>query len=156
MRITSKKVVDNSGRTAPVSVDKEITVKAGWKDGTKITFENEGDEGPGVTPADIVFTLHTKPHERFVREGDNLVYTVSDLVMKCFICYLFFRLVVSRQPTRRSLWFALHCGDSGRPPVAGGDAQRDARDGEADPRRGHAQHQGKQSVMMSSPRLFNV
>jgi DnaJ-class molecular chaperone len=78
MRITSKKVMDSSGRTAPVSVDKEIAVKAGWKDGTKITFESEGDEGPGVTPADIVFTLHTKPHERFVREGDNLVYTVSD------------------------------------------------------------------------------
>eukprot|EP01034_Spumella_vulgaris_P034694 gene34694-42793_t len=75
MRITSKRIVDNSGRTAPVAVEKEITVKAGWKDGTKITFENEGDEGPGVTPADIVFTLHTKPHERFARVGDDLIYT---------------------------------------------------------------------------------
>ncbi len=76
MRITSKKVVDESGRTQPVAVEKEIAVKAGWKNGTKITFENEGDEAPGVTPADIIFTLHTKHHDRFERDGDDLIYTV--------------------------------------------------------------------------------
>lgn len=42
--------------------------------GTKITFENEGDESPGVIPADIVFTLQTKPHDRFERDGDDLIY----------------------------------------------------------------------------------
>ncbi|RYG67068.1 hypothetical protein EON64_08275, partial [archaeon] len=76
VRIT-KKLLDPSGRSAQGSVDKEIRVKPGWKDGTKITFEREGDELPGVVPADIVFTLQTKPHERFEREGDDLVATVS-------------------------------------------------------------------------------
>ena len=44
--------------------------------GTKITFENEGDESPGIIPADIVFTLQTKPHDRFERLDDDLVQTV--------------------------------------------------------------------------------
>jgi len=49
----------------------------GWKDGTKITFEGEGDESAGVLPADIVFVVKTKPHDRFTRDGDNLLYEVS-------------------------------------------------------------------------------
>jgi len=76
VRIT-KKIADASGQMVSASVDKEIQVKAGWKDGTKITFEREGDEYPNTIPADIVFTLHTKPHDRFEREGDNLIYHVS-------------------------------------------------------------------------------
>lgn len=31
-----------------------ITVKPGWKKGTKVTFVNEGDAGPNILPADIV------------------------------------------------------------------------------------------------------
>jgi DnaJ-class molecular chaperone len=58
-------------------VDKEIPIKKGWKNGTKITFEREGDELPGVIPADIVFILNTKPHPRFEREGDDLVYAAT-------------------------------------------------------------------------------
>lgn len=57
------------------SVDKSIPIKAGWKDGTKITFEREGDESPGIEPGDIIFVLATKPHERFTRDGDDLLYT---------------------------------------------------------------------------------
>jgi len=71
----SKKIADQSGRTVNVSVDKEINIKPGWKDGTKITFEREGDELPGIIPADIVFTVTTKPHDRFERNGDDLLYT---------------------------------------------------------------------------------
>lgn len=52
-----------------------IDVKSGWKKGTKITFPNEGDQLQGVPAADIVFTLTEKPHTRFKREGNNLIYT---------------------------------------------------------------------------------
>jgi DnaJ-class molecular chaperone len=83
MRITAKKYDAASGRVTPVSTDKEIAVKAGWKDGTKITFEREGDaSGPGVVPADVVFTVKTKPHDRFRREGDDLFYEVSNLLLQ--------------------------------------------------------------------------
>jgi DnaJ family protein B protein 13 len=34
-----------------------ITVKKGWKPGTRITFEQEGDQGPNSIPADIVFIV---------------------------------------------------------------------------------------------------
>ncbi len=32
-------------------MDKTITIKPGWKDGTRITYEEEGDEQPGMRPA---------------------------------------------------------------------------------------------------------
>jgi len=75
MRITKKVTDGASGRTTQATVDKEIEIRAGWKDGTKVTFEREGDEVPGVIPADIVFTLQTKPHSRFQRDADDLLYT---------------------------------------------------------------------------------
>lgn len=34
-----------------VQVDKTIAIKPGWKDGTRITFQKEGDEQPGMIPA---------------------------------------------------------------------------------------------------------
>lgn len=76
MRITRKIRCASTGEVTTVSVDKEIAVQPGWKDGTKITFESEGDDlQPGViVPADIVFTLQTKPHDKFERDGDDLVY----------------------------------------------------------------------------------
>ena len=53
----------------------EIAVKPGYKAGTSVTFEREGDETPGgPPPADLVFVIAEKPHERFTREGNNLVY----------------------------------------------------------------------------------
>ena len=55
--------------------DKSIPIRAGWKDGTKITFEREGDEQPGMEPGDIIFMISTKPHELYTRDGDDLLYT---------------------------------------------------------------------------------
>ena len=54
-----------------------ITVKPGWKAGTKITFPREGDQGPNTIPADIVFILKDKPHPRFERVGNDLIYTAT-------------------------------------------------------------------------------
>jgi DnaJ-class molecular chaperone len=41
-----------------------VTIKPGWKKGTKITFPCEGDEGPNQVPADVVFVLVESPHPR--------------------------------------------------------------------------------------------
>lgn len=49
----------------------EISVKKGWKEGTKITFPKEGNRVVGKTPADIVFKIKDKPHKRFTRDRDN-------------------------------------------------------------------------------------
>lgn len=45
--------------------------------GTKITFAQEGDQAPGIIPADIVFILQQKPHPLFTREKSDLVYTAN-------------------------------------------------------------------------------
>ena len=52
-----------------------VEVKPGWKKGTRVTFENKGDERPGVAPADVVFVIEEKPHPRFRREGNDLIIT---------------------------------------------------------------------------------
>ncbi|KAG7377394.1 hypothetical protein PHYBOEH_000887 [Phytophthora boehmeriae] len=52
----------------------EVNIKPGWKDGTKVTFEGQGDALPGRPAQDIVFVIKQKPHDKFRREGDNLVY----------------------------------------------------------------------------------
>jgi DnaJ family protein B protein 4 len=74
MKIT-KTLVDASGQTIPTEKILTINVKPGWKDGTKITFEREGDERPGEEPADIIFILREKPHPRFKRVGNDLHFT---------------------------------------------------------------------------------
>lgn len=77
VRITKKIADEASGRIVEVQNDKEIHIKPGWKDGTKITFERAGDEYPGITPADIIFVIQTKPHDVYERDGDDLIYNVS-------------------------------------------------------------------------------
>uniref|UniRef100_A0AAV1TPL4 J domain-containing protein n=1 Tax=Peronospora matthiolae TaxID=2874970 RepID=A0AAV1TPL4_9STRA len=52
----------------------EINIKPGWKDGTKVTFEGQGDALPGRPAQDIVFVIRQKPHPKFERDGDKLLY----------------------------------------------------------------------------------
>ncbi|XP_060065464.1 dnaJ homolog subfamily B member 13-like [Ylistrum balloti] len=74
----SRRVMNEDGHTSSIR-DKilTITVKKGWKPGTKITFPEEGDQGPNNVPADIVFIVKDKPHPRFRRSGVNLVHTAK-------------------------------------------------------------------------------
>eukprot|EP00931_Biecheleriopsis_adriatica_P070725 TRINITY_DN4450_c1_g1_i1.p1 TRINITY_DN4450_c1_g1~~TRINITY_DN4450_c1_g1_i1.p1 ORF type:complete len:382 (+),score=106.08 TRINITY_DN4450_c1_g1_i1:73-1146(+) len=52
----------------------EVTVKPGWKAGTKVTFNGEGDEiGSTGKAQDIVFVIREKKHATFTREGSNLL-----------------------------------------------------------------------------------
>lgn len=62
-----------------------ITVKPGWKAGTKITFQQEGDQTPGKIPADIVFIIRDKPHSVFKREGSDLRYK-APITLKQALC----------------------------------------------------------------------
>jgi len=76
MKIT-KTIMDESGKRVNAEKILTINVKPGWKTGTKLTFPEEGDEAPGVIPADIIFIMEEKPHTYFVRDGDNLSYTAN-------------------------------------------------------------------------------
>jgi len=54
-----------------------IDVKPGWKEGTKITFNNKGNVNIGTEPADMIFVIKQKPHDVFKREGNNLTTTFT-------------------------------------------------------------------------------
>ncbi|KAF5744094.1 dnaJ subfamily B member 4-like [Tripterygium wilfordii] len=69
----SRELLDASGKTMPVEEILTIEVKPGWKKGTKITFQEKGNEQPNVTPADLVFIIDEKPHSTFTRDGNDLV-----------------------------------------------------------------------------------
>jgi len=73
IRVTRKRVgSDGKAKSEPKIL--EIKVKPGWKAGTSVTFPKEGDEAPGVIPADLVFVIGEKPHAHFTRKGNDLVY----------------------------------------------------------------------------------
>ncbi|XP_072283285.1 dnaJ homolog subfamily B member 13 [Pyxicephalus adspersus] len=79
----SRRVMNEDGHTSSIR-DKilSIDVESGWKAGTKITFPNEGDQGPNIIPADIIFIVKEKPHPRFARQGDNLIFTAHIELVK--------------------------------------------------------------------------
>ncbi|XP_030009673.1 dnaJ homolog subfamily B member 13 [Sphaeramia orbicularis] len=71
----SRRVMNEDGCTSSIR-DKILTivVKPGWKEGMKITFPKEGDQGPNNVPADIVFIVCQKSHPLFVRQNNDLIY----------------------------------------------------------------------------------
>lgn len=70
----SRRLQDAGGHIMEVPEILEINVRPGWKKGTKITFEEKGDELNGIIPADIVFVIDEKPHDVFTRSGDDLIH----------------------------------------------------------------------------------
>lgn len=73
----SKMVVQPDGSARKEEKILQINVKPGWKAGTKITFPREGDQIPGKVPADIVFIIRDKHHDKFKREGSDIKYTAK-------------------------------------------------------------------------------
>lgn len=55
----------------------EVNVDKGMKDGQKVTFRGEGDQQPGVETGDVIVIIQQQQHERFVRQGDDLVMKLS-------------------------------------------------------------------------------
>jgi len=63
-----------------------IDVRPGWKSGTKITFEQAGDQNyPQLPPSDVIFVVKEKPHDHFTREGNNLILEVT-LPLSAALC----------------------------------------------------------------------
>ncbi|KAM0450327.1 hypothetical protein ACHAPV_003995 [Trichoderma viride] len=59
------------------TVDRKVLhvhVDRGVKSGTKVEFRGEGDQAPGVQAGDVVFEIEQKPHARFTRKDDDLLY----------------------------------------------------------------------------------
>lgn len=71
----SRRVLKPDG--TPKKEDKlvNISIKPGWKSGTRVTFQKEGDQTHGKIPADIVFVIRDKPHSLYKREGSDVRFT---------------------------------------------------------------------------------
>jgi DnaJ family protein A protein 2 len=54
-----------------------VHVDRGVRTGTKIEFRGEGDQLPGAEPGDVVFEIEQKPHARFHRQDDDLIYNAE-------------------------------------------------------------------------------
>ncbi|KAL0910326.1 hypothetical protein M5K25_021299 [Dendrobium thyrsiflorum] len=84
----SREISDMSGKIMPVEEILTIDVKPGWKKGTKITFPERGNEAPNMIPADIVFIIDEKPHDVFMREGNDLVITQKISLVEALTGYI--------------------------------------------------------------------
>ena len=58
----------------PEDVNLDVVIKAGYVEGTSITFRGEGDRLPGLKASDLTFLVTEEPHPSFSRQGDNLIY----------------------------------------------------------------------------------
>lgn len=55
----------------------EVNVLPGWKAGTKARFDGAGNQNDDGSVQDVVFVVEEKPHERFKRDGDDIIATVK-------------------------------------------------------------------------------
>ena len=90
----SRRVVSNDNSVRKEEKVLTINVKPGWKSGTKITFQREGDQAPNKIPADIVFIIRDKPHPHFKREGSDLKYTCQISLKEVRRDYIIYLIIV--------------------------------------------------------------
>ena len=54
-----------------------VPISKGMSDGEQIKFEGFADEKPDHKTGDVIFTIKTKPHNRFTRNGNDLKTTIN-------------------------------------------------------------------------------
>lgn len=69
----------------------KVPIKPGIASGTIIRFPGEGDQGPTHIPADIVFIIKVKDHDKFRRNKQDLHMTQS-ITLKEALCGFSFNI----------------------------------------------------------------
>lgn len=74
----SRRVMNEDGHTSSLR-DKVLTIqiKPGIRAGQRIIFKEEGNQGPNVIPADIIFEIEQTGHPIFRRNNDDLEFTAT-------------------------------------------------------------------------------
>lgn len=62
-----------------------IDVERGMTDGHLITFDGETDEMPDHLPGAVKFEIDTQEHDRFVREGNDLHYSLTVTLQEALV-----------------------------------------------------------------------
>jgi DnaJ-related protein SCJ1 len=71
-----------------ISIDDEtftVIVEKGMPEDYHITFEQEADEAPDITPGDVIFKIKTSPHKRFVRQGNDLYTKMNVSLLEALV-----------------------------------------------------------------------
>ena len=63
----------------------QLDIKPGWREGTKLTFDGEGDQPQGGLAQDVIFVIKQKPHDLYKREKDDLI-TEEIISLKQALC----------------------------------------------------------------------
>jgi DnaJ-class molecular chaperone len=71
--------------TSPEQKVISVEVGAGWRAGTKVTFQREGDQAPGTPSGDVILNLREKPHPFFKRRGNDLEHTATITLAQALI-----------------------------------------------------------------------
>lgn len=85
MKIT-RRVIKPNGQCLKEDKILTINVKPGWKSGTRITFNQEGDQSPNALPADVIFVIKDKPHPYYKRDGSDIKYTAKISLKEALTC----------------------------------------------------------------------
>ncbi|KAI1001385.1 Mitochondrial protein import protein [Podosphaera aphanis] len=81
IREKDKCKVCNGKKTTTERKVLHVHVDKGIRSGHRIEFKGEGDQTPGAQPGDVIFEIEQKPHPRFQRKEDDLIYHAEvDLV----------------------------------------------------------------------------
>ncbi|RNF18332.1 heat shock protein DnaJ [Trypanosoma conorhini] len=75
--ISEKCPMCNGVKTVRSASAISIDIEQGTPDGHILTYELEADQQPNQVPGDVVFTVATAPHPRFIRSNDDLTVTVT-------------------------------------------------------------------------------
>jgi DnaJ-class molecular chaperone len=67
----------------------ELEIRPGWKEGTKITFEGDGDQRRGKPAQDLVFVVKELRHAVFQRQKDDLILTRAISLRDALCGFLF-------------------------------------------------------------------
>ena len=90
-----RKVLTPRGNTSVDKTTFTIDIKPGWKAGTTITYDHQGDQAFGYMPSDVIFTILENEHKNYKRCGDDLIYKHKvEINLKHALCDPKFKLTL--------------------------------------------------------------
>ena len=88
-------VLTPKGKTSIDNKTFSVDIKPGWRAGTRITYDHQGNQAFGYIPSDVVFTILEKPHKKYERQDDNLIYKPKvEISLKDALCDPKFKLTL--------------------------------------------------------------
>jgi DnaJ family protein B protein 4 len=79
------KFTSHAGSVTETEAESEIQVPKGIREGDRLTLRGKGNTQDGRSQGDVIVTMVLKKHERFCREGDDLV-VVAPISLSDALC----------------------------------------------------------------------